>query len=444
VILIVLVLIGLVVPISNLFAKPDNSGRLAALGTEGAEVAAILEKKCVVCHTPGAALPFYADFPLASGIVQGDIEHGLRYLDWTQEEPTSEVALAKLECAVESGAMPPGRYMMMHWDGGLSGEEKGEILDFVHGVRAERYATGAAAPEHAASPLQPLVAPEGMNPELVALGKELYHDVRLSGDDTVSCATCHGLDTGGTDRLQFSKGIDGQVGGINAPTVFNAGPIVAQFWDGRAADLVEQAGGPVENPIEMGAKWPEVVERLKQDAHYVAAFQKHFPDGLTQLNVQKAIAHFEETLVTTGSRFDAWLMGDANALSEQEQEGYHHFVEDGCACCHVGAIVGGQSFELMGRARDYFAERGNPTDADKGRAGHTQKDADLHKFKVPTLRNVAQTNPYFHDGSTSDLTEAVQVMHKYQMGHTHSDEEVADIVAFLKSLTGKYEGEFLK
>jgi len=311
-------------------------------------------------------------------------------------------------------------------------------------VRAERYATGAAAAEHVASPLQPLVAPTGLDPELVALGDTLYHDVRLSGDDTVSCASCHGLDTGGCDRLQFSKGIRDQVGGINAPTVFNAGPIIAQFWDGRAVDLADQAGGPVGNPIEMGAEWPAVVEKLKQDQEYVAAFAKHFPDGLTQANVQAAIAHFEESLVTTGSKFDEYLMGDAAALTAEEKEGYELFLANGCAKCHVGKIIGGQSFERMGLHGDYFADRGNPTDADKGCANFTGDEADTHKFKVPTLRNIAQTYPYFHDGSTNDLTEAVQTMAKYQCGIELSSGETEKLVAFLHTLTGEYKGELLK
>lgn len=444
VLVIVLILLGLALPVSNLIAKPDNSGRLTGLTPDAAPVVAILEAKCVVCHTEGAALPFYANFPIAKGILERDIQHALRFLDMGAQAPDSEVALAKLERVVESGAMPPASYKMMHWDGALSDEEKSTVLDWIRKVRAERYATGAASPEHAASPIQPLVAPEGLDPEVVALGKKLFHDVRLSGDDTVSCASCHGLDTGGCDRLQFSKGIGGQVGGINAPTVYDAGPIVAQFWDGRAADLAEQAGGPVENPIEMGAKWPEVVERLKQDAEYAAAFEKLFPDGLTRENVQKAIGVFEETLVTTGSKFDAWLMGDEDALAAEEQEGYRLFLENACATCHVGKILGGQSFELMGRALDYFADRGDLTEADAGRANFTKNDADRHKFKVPTLRNIALTWPYFHDGSTSDLAEAVQTMAKYENGTVLSDADTAKIVAFLKTLTGKYEGQLLK
>ncbi len=441
---VLIVLLGLAFPVANLVAKPDNSAALVDVGGDGAAVAAILRDKCVVCHTEDAALPFYASFPVAKGIVEGDIEIALRYLDWGEQAPDSEVALAKLEHVMASGSMPPAKFKVLHWDAGIGAAEKETVLAWIRAVRAERYATGAASAAHASAPIQPLVAPEEMNPALVALGKTLYHDVRLSGDDTVSCASCHGLETGGCDRLPFSKGIADQVGGINAPTVFNAGPIVAQFWDGRAADLAEQAGGPVENPIEMGAKWPEVVARLGQDAEYAAAFGALFPDGVTRENAQQAIAHFEETLVTTDSSFDLYLKGDEGALSADEKEGYQLFLDNGCATCHVGKIMGGQSFELMGRAADYFADRGDPTDADLGRENVTKREADRHKFKVPTLRNVAQTFPYFHDGSTSDLAEAVQTMAKYQNGTALSDADTAKIVAFLKALTGKYEGKLLE
>lgn len=440
----VLVLVAIAFPIANLFVRPDNSGRLEALASDARPVAAVLEERCVVCHTEEANLPFYAGFPIAKGIMEGDIARALVFLNWSAEAPDSEVALAKLQHVVESGTMPPGKYELLHWDAGLSGEEKDTILAWVRKVRAARYATGGAAAEHADSPLQPLVAPTDEDANLVALGKQMFHDVRLSGDGTVSCASCHGLDEGGCDRLVHSKGIREQEGGINAPTVFNAGPNLAQFWDGRAADLVEQAGGPVENPIEMGAKWPDVVERLKQDAESVAAFDALFPDGLTHQNVQQAIAAFERTLVTTGSRFDKWLAGDEAALNGEERAGYDLFLTNACATCHVGETLGGQSFERMGRYGDYFADRGNPTDADDGRFHVTKVEADRHDFKVPTLRNIALTWPYFHDGTVTDLETAVRKMARYQNGTALSAEDAARITAFLRTLTGEYEGKLLE
>ena len=444
VIAIALVVVVLGFPIANLFAKPDNAGRLQGMSPDAAPVVALLEARCVACHTQGANLPFYAGFPIAKGILEGDIARALKFLDWSSQAADSEVALAKLERAVASGAMPPGRYKLLHWDAALSDGEKETILAWIRELRAARYATGAAATEHATSPLQPLVSPTGLKPGLVALGKKLYHDTRLSGDETISCASCHGLDEAGCDRLPHSKGIRGQEGGINAPTVFNTGPSVSQFWDGRAADLAEQAGGPVENPMEMGAKWPDVVERLKEDPEYAVAFEQLFPDGLTRPNVQEAIAEFEKSLVTTGSRFDAWLEGDDTALTEEEVAGYRLFEERSCATCHVGETLGGQSFERMSRVGDYFADRGKPTDADDGRFHVTGVEADRHKFKVPTLRNVALTWPYFHDGTVADLATAVRLMARYQKGVTLSAADTAKIVAFLGTLTGRYEGKLLE
>ncbi len=449
---VVVVLVGLAFPVLNLVVKPDNSGKVAKLPVADpgfAPVAAILEEKCAGCHVPEAALPFYAGFPIASGVIGADIEEGLRWFDLSADlvadgAPANEVALAKLERTLEAGTMPPGRYTALHWDGGLTPDDVKTLTDWIQKLRAEHFATGRATEVHANGVIQPLVPIEGLDPKIVELGDKLFHDTALSGDDTISCATCHGLDTGGTDRLQFSKGIDGQVGGINSPTVYNAAYALDQFWDGRAADLVEQAAGPVENPIEMGAKWDEVVEKLKGNPEYLAAFDELFGGQLTALNVQVAIATFEKTLVTTGSRFDAYLQGDDGAINDEEKAGYEAFLEKGCATCHVGSILGGQSYELMGRHADYFADRGDVGDADQGRFNHTGVERDRHRFKVPTLRNVAVSQPYFHDGSTSRLDDAVKTMAGYNCGTEFSDDELRAVVAFLKSLTGEYEGELLE
>jgi cytochrome c peroxidase len=279
---------------------------------------------------------------------------------------------------------------------------------------------------------------------MVALGKKLYHDSRLSGDGTVSCATCHALDKGGCDQLRFSKGINGAEGDINAPTVYNAGFHVRQFWDGRAANLKEQAGGPVTNPIEMGAQWPDVIAALEKDQEYVAAFDALFGGKITSNNIQEAIATFEESLVTTGSKFDRYLTGEIAALAPDEREGYELFKGNACSTCHTGAVLGGLSFELMGRREDYFADRGGIIKPDYGRFNFTGEEEDRHKFKVPTLRNVAVTFPYFHDGITSDLKEVVRIMAVYNSGESLSEGELDRIVAFLNTLTGEYEGELLQ
>jgi cytochrome c peroxidase len=245
------------------------------------------------------------------------------------------------------------------------------------------------------------------------------------------------LDHGGAEPRKTSTGIRGQIGPINSPTVLNSGFNFVQFWDGRAKDLQEQAAGPVENPIEMGAKWDKVVERLKKNEEYAKAFAKLYPDGVTKDNATDAIAEYEKSLITP-SRFDAYLRGDADAINEAEKRGYATFKEVGCTACHTGVIAGGTMFQKMGLVKDYFVDRGTPvTEADLGRFNVTKNPAEKHFFKVPTLRNVELTPPYLHDGSRETLEETVQVMGKYQLGRDLTDAQVNSIVTFLKSLTGE-------
>lgn len=285
-------------------------------------------------------------------------------------------------------------------------------------------------------PLEPLPEPE-FDEDKMLLGRRLFFDPILSADGTVSCASCHALDKGGADGRKTAEGIDGQLGPINSPTVLNASLNVAQFWDGRAADLVEQARGPVANPIEMGADWDEVVERLRQEDAYAERFEALYDDGVTEVNVADAIAEYEKSLLTPAP-FDDYLEGDEDAISEQAREGYALFKEVGCTTCHFGPGAGGTSFQKMGLVNDYFADRGDEiTEADLGRYNVTNKEEDKHKLKVPLLRNVELTAPYFHDGSQETLAEAIHAMGHYQLGKDLSDEQVAQIEAFLESLTGE-------
>lgn len=286
-------------------------------------------------------------------------------------------------------------------------------------------------------PIQPLPESVEVDMEKVVLGRSLYHDTILSGDGTISCATCHMLDHGGAEPRKTSIGIRGQKGPINSPTVLNSAYNFVQFWDGRAKDLQEQAEGPVANAIEMGANWDEVVVKIKKDDEYAAAFAKLYEDGVTQDNVTDAIAEYEKALITP-SRFDAYLRGDESAITEQEKRGYQTFKEVGCTACHTGILAGGTMFQKLGLVKDYFADRGTPlTEADMGRFNVTKNAADKHFFKVPTLRNVELTPPYLHDGSRETLEETVALMGKYQLGRDLTEQQINDIVAFLKSLTGE-------
>lgn len=292
-------------------------------------------------------------------------------------------------------------------------------------------------------PILPLAPPVVAVPGRARLGEALFSDTRLSGDGTVSCASCHDLELGGMDRRDVSLGVGGARGSINAPTVFNSGLNFVQFWDGRAATLEEQAAGPIHNPVEMASGWPEVVARLEKDADYARQFGELYPDGLTPANIANAIAEFERTLVTTGARFDRYLLGDGQALSSQELEGYRRFKDYGCASCHQGVNVGGNMFQRFGVMGDYFARR-QVSKPDLGRYNVTGQEEDRHVFKVPSLRNVALTAPYFHDASAATLDEAVSVMARFQLGRELSADDIDAITAFLRSLTGQWRGQALK
>ncbi len=281
-------------------------------------------------------------------------------------------------------------------------------------------------------PIQPIPAAKVTNPALVELGKKLYFDPRLSKSGFISCNSCHNLSMGGTDNLPTSIGDHWQQGPINAPTVLNSKMNLAQFWDGRAKDLKAQAGGPIANPGEMAFTHALAIEVLESIPAYVAEFKAAFgSDGVNIDRVTTAIAAFEDTLVTPNSRFDKWLAGDKKAITEQEAKGYALFRDSGCVACHNGPAVGGASFEKMGVVEPYQTKS-----TAEGLSGVTGKDADRLNFKVPTLRNVEMTYPYFHDGAYWSLTEVVDLMGRLQLGKTFSAEENAAIVAFLKTLTG--------
>ncbi|MCP5446151.1 MAG: cytochrome-c peroxidase [Chromatiaceae bacterium] len=289
-----------------------------------------------------------------------------------------------------------------------------------------------ATAARAAEPIQPIKPVQSINLAQVELGKKLYFDPRLSKSGFISCNSCHNLSMGGTDNLKTSIGDHWQQGPINAPTVLNSSLNVAQFWDGRAADLKAQAGGPIANPGEMGFTHQLAVSVLASIPEYVVEFKQVFGDDSIDIDkVTVAIAEFEKTLVTPNSRFDRWLLGDKDALTPNELAGYDLFKNSGCIACHNGEAVGGNSFQKMGVMEPYQAK--SPAE---GLSAVTGKDADRFKFKVPTLRNVAMTYPYFHDGEAETLTEAVDIMGRLQLGKQFSEQENAQIVAFLKTLTG--------
>lgn len=293
----------------------------------------------------------------------------------------------------------------------------------------------------------PTTAPEPAdNPtteEKVELGKMLYHDPRLSSTGTVACASCHNTMLGGEDNRPNSVGVNAQTGGRSAPTVWNAAFNKVQFWDGRAASLEEQAAGPVTNPIEMGMKsWDDVVARLKTIKGYRHAFELAFgadKEAITKDNATKAIAAYERTLITPNSAYDKYVKGDKDALTEQQERGLKKAVEIGCTSCHSGpAFNGPGAFQKFPVTPNGYFEAQYHFSKDKGLAEVTKKESDEHLWKVPTLRNIALTAPYFHNGSVKTLDKAVKVMAKTQLNKELTDDETADIVAFLNALTGEF------
>jgi cytochrome c peroxidase len=274
-------------------------------------------------------------------------------------------------------------------------------------------------------------------PEKVELGKMLFFEPRLSASHTISCNSCHNLGLGGADGASTSVGHRWQVGGRNAPTVLNAGFNLAQFWDGRAKDLEEQAGGPIVNPIEMASNEVGVVDLLKTIPTYVKQFADAFPgdaDPVSLHNAQKAIALFEATLITPNAPFDLFLKGNVDALSPQQKEGLALFMDKGCADCHNGMNIGGGMYAQLGSYIKPGAEYLPPED--KGRYTVTKEAGDEYVYKVPTLRNIALTAPYFHTGKVWDLRKAVALMGAVQRGEQLTKDEVAKIAVFLESLTG--------
>ena len=445
---------GLAFPISNLILGVPVRATYMELATETpleARAKEIFAGKCVMCHMDDPGLPFYASFPVASSLIRRHVTDGTAI--WNAWEliaahGAQEVSLAKLEQSVLLDTMPILPYLLMHWDSALSAREKKDLLAWVREVRAKRFARGLASAAFASWPIQPLPDrwPEELDPKKLRLGEMLCHDKRLSTDDTLACAGCHELTKGGTDQRQFSIGVRNQVGGINAPTVFNAVFNLAQFWDGRARDLADQAGGPPFNPIEMASNWSEIVGKLSKDAELTALMKEAYGDvEWGPEPVTHAIAEFEKTLITPDSPVDRHLKGEKGVLTDEEAAGLALFRDHSCATCHTGESMGGKSFERPKDPAAFYAALGRaPVHDDFGRYNVTTNEADRFKMKVPNLRNIALTFPYLHDDSQTDLRKVVRLMHDHFVPELNrrrmSDADVGRIVAMLMKNTGQLHG----
>ncbi|GMT50283.1 MAG: cytochrome b6 [bacterium] len=287
-------------------------------------------------------------------------------------------------------------------------------------------------PNEARELITPLPQFQSYNESKAQLGKKLFNDPRLSKDNTISCSHCHRLDKGGADGSQFSIGVDGKLGHINAPTVFNTVNNFVQFWDGRAKDLKEQAKVHITNPNGMASSFKEIISKLSKDSDYQKAFKALYKDGITEDAVVNALAEFEKALVTPDSPFDRYLRGDKKALTQEEIRGFQLFKSKGCIACHNGVNVGGNMYQKLGVMQKYSDPSHN-----LGRYNVTKREEDKYYFKVPSLRNIDLTAPYFHNGLVATLNDAVQLMAYYQLGRVLKQEESDKIVLFLKTLTGE-------
>jgi cytochrome c peroxidase len=301
---------------------------------------------------------------------------------------------------------------------------------------------GPAAQPTDGEPITPLPRAAVFGPERgkVDLGRKLFHDPRLSRGGDMSCASCHDLERAGADARPLPIGRDGKPLDYNPPTVFNAGVSFRLNWRGNFRTFEEQNEGVLLDPRLMGTTWPELLARLRADVGYQGAFQAVYQSQPERAHVLDSLAAFQRSLVTPDARFDRYLRGDANAITPEEERGYSLFKDYGCTACHQGVNVGGNLFQQFGVFHNPFAARATVAEPDLGRLTITGKAADRHVFRVPSLRNVAVTAPYFHDGSAATLAEAVEIMGRSQLGRKLSQEDIGRIVAFLQTLTGTYQG----
>lgn len=276
-----------------------------------------------------------------------------------------------------------------------------------------------------------------INVDKFRLGFDLFHETRLSRDNTLSCMSCHNPANGGDDGLALPRGIDSAQGSLSAPTILNSALNFRQHWDGSVLNQAQQAIKPIDNPIELGHSLDAVLQMLAQDERYARDFAQIYPDGVTALNLGDALAHYQEKNYTlTRSPFLDFLNGDTAQLGPREQRGMERFQAVGCASCHNGINLGGNSYQPLGAAKAYYDESRPPLEADNGVFGRSRRDTDRHLFKVPTLHNISETAPYLHNGSIGTLEEVIDLMGVYQLGRQLNQQDIDDIALFLRTLGG--------
>jgi len=280
-------------------------------------------------------------------------------------------------------------------------------------------------------PLQPITKNKSLNTKKILLGKKLFFDKRFSKDNSISCASCHIIKKAGVDNLKNSTGVEGKKALMNTPTVLNSSSNFVQFWDGRAKSLEDQIDGPIHNTVEMNTNWIDIIKKLKKDIFYRKVFKEIYHEELNKPNIKNAIVEYEKSLITP-SRFDRYLLGDNTAISQKEKKGYALFKSYGCTSCHQGKNIGGNIYQKLGVFKQYFQKENTQN---LGRYNILKTENSKHVFKVPSLRNIALTYPYLHDGSIKTLEAVIQLMATYQLGREIPKEDILKIEAFLNSLT---------
>lgn len=298
----------------------------------------------------------------------------------------------------------------------------------------------AESPAHLRpEPIFPIPENITVDTKKAAIGEWLFFDTRLSKDDSTACASCHQLDAGGDDNIAENRSMSNEERVYNTPSIFNALYNFRQHWDGSITTLQQQIDERVNSQSGLNSQWSEIISKLSEDKGLKTEFYQSYTDGITKTNIIDALVEFEKTLITPNSRFDRYLRNEENSLSQEEIDGYIIFKELGCISCHQGINIGGNLFQKFGVFYDYMAERGDLHKLDYGRYNTTNRQMDQFVFKVPSLRNVAVTAPYLHDGSAETLDEAISIMGKTQIGKTLTTDEIKLIKSFLKTLTGEYK-----
>jgi len=304
--------------------------------------------------------------------------------------------------------------------------------------QAQRAVTHAS---EAHEPITPIPLTIDVNPQRVELGRRLFEDKQLSSDGTKSCRSCHYMDKGGADGEQFSKSIDGGFRKKNSPSIYNVGLYTLYGWYGLSSNLENVAEAIIKSKKGLATNWPALISKVIQNPEYVRLFKASYTDGIQPENIKNALAEYMRSLITPNSRFDKYLRGDEKALNEQEQEGYRLFKAYGCTSCHQGVAVGGNMVAPFNIFRNYLEKEKTIDQIEFGRFNKTKDERDKYVFRVPSLRNVELTAPYFHDGSTTRLESAVDVMGRYMLGRDIPVEHRKQIAKFLKTLTGEYQGK---